>query len=215
MHPSKDTTLYLIRHGETIWNRELRFQGHRDSPLTEKGRRQARALGRRMRQMAFDELYASDLGRALETAGIIAGLTSHEVIPDERLRERNYGVLEGLTEPEIRVRHPDVLDLLRDRNPEYVIPEGESHRRQYQRNIAFLEEMAGHKAGKRIAAVSHGGVLDSCFRHICGLDLAQVRCFTTANTGLAVLLYKNVAGMQRWLIQTWGDVGHLESHTAL
>ena len=71
------TTLMVIRHGETQWNAEHRFQGHGDSPLTEAGRKQVSALGRRMEQMRFDHLISSDLGRTQETAAIIADYTGH------------------------------------------------------------------------------------------------------------------------------------------
>ena len=83
------TTLLIIRHGETVWNAEHRFQGHGDSPLTETGRNQVAALGRRMKAINFDALVSSDLGRTRQTASIIADFTGHAVQFDNRLRERN------------------------------------------------------------------------------------------------------------------------------
>src|SRR5688572_19962610 len=91
------TQLILIRHGETLWNTQHRMQGHADSPLTEDGLRQARQLAQRLTQIEFKALYSSDSGRALETARIVAAATGHEIIVDSRLRERNFGVFEGLT----------------------------------------------------------------------------------------------------------------------
>jgi len=88
-------TLLAIRHGETVLNIEQRYQGHSDSPLTETGRNQVSALGRRMAKMEFDTLISSDLGRTQETASIIAGYTGHAVETDSRLRERNYGIFYG------------------------------------------------------------------------------------------------------------------------
>ena len=102
------TRLLVVRHGETVWNKQLRFQGHGDSHLTESGRAQARALGQRLKNIPFDELIASDLGRTKETAALIAAATGHEIQTDSRLRERNYGVLEGLTFSEIKSRYPEV-----------------------------------------------------------------------------------------------------------
>lgn len=209
MQNSDFLTLYLIRHGETVWNQELRFQGHGDSPLTATGRVQAEALGRRMQAMQFEEMYASDLGRARETAGIIASFTGHEIQCDDRLRERHYGVMEGLTENDINTRCPEVLAKLRNLNPDYQIPEGESHRQHYQRNIDFLEDLAAHKTGKKIVAVAHGGVLDSCFRYVCGLSLDQPRCFMAANAGFCELEWGYFYGARRWVINVWGDVSHL------
>ncbi|MEX1350284.1 MAG: histidine phosphatase family protein, partial [Desulfobacterales bacterium] len=142
-----NTTLLAIRHGETVWNEENRFQGHGDSPLTETGRNQVAALGRRMQKIRFDSLISSDLGRTRETASIIADFTGHSVEVDSRLRERNYGVLEGLTVPEIKARHSAVLDQLKSDDPDYIIPEGESHRQHYQRNVAFIEELIVRRSG--------------------------------------------------------------------
>ena len=77
MPSQSNTTLLAIRHGETVWNEENRFQGHGDSPLTETGRNQVAALGRRMEKIRFDALISSDLGRARETASIISDFTNH------------------------------------------------------------------------------------------------------------------------------------------
>ncbi len=203
------TTLLAIRHGETEWNAAERYQGHEDSPLTDTGRNQAAALGRRLEDVAFDMLISSDLGRAKETASIIAGYTGHRLATDHRLRERNYGVLEGLTFPEIMTRHAAVLEQFNTDDPDYVIPGGESHRAHYLRNVSFLEELIARETGKTVAMVAHGGVLDSIFRYVSGLPLDHPRCFTVANTSLSRLSHGAFYGTTRWVIETWGDVGHL------
>lgn len=204
------TTLLVIRHGETVWNMEERFQGHGDSPLTEKGRSQARALGSRLRNAVFDNFFCSDLGRAQETAELIAGYTGHPIQTDYRLRERNYGVLEGLTVPEIKRRHSSVFEQLKTDDPDYVIPSGESHRQLYQRNIDFFEALLAEKPGTTSALVVHGGVLDSIFRYVARLPLDRPRCFITTNAGLSVVSQGIFYGTPRWVIETWGDVGHLQ-----
>jgi hypothetical protein len=109
MKTQQKTTLLAIRHGETRWNAEERYQGHGDSPLTETGRNQVKALGLRMKAFQFNSLIGSDLGRAQETATIIAHYTGHTVETDSRIRERNYGVLEGLTVPEIKSKYSEIL----------------------------------------------------------------------------------------------------------
>lgn len=204
------TTLLVIRHGETVWNVQERFQGHGDSPLTETGRRQVLALGRRMRRMNFDALISSDLGRARETAEIIAGQTGHPVATDSRLRERNFGMLEGLTFDEIAENHGLVLERLYADEPDYVVPGGESHRQHYARNIGFVEEWMGKNAGATAAIVVHGGVLDSLFRYTASLPLTRPRCYATTNASLSIFSHGVFYGTLRWVIRTWGDVGHLE-----
>jgi probable phosphoglycerate mutase len=203
------TTLLIIRHGETVWNAERRFQGHGDSALTEAGRSQVAALGRRMREIDFDTLVSSDLGRTQQTASIIADFTGHAVAYDRRLRERNYGVLEGLTLEEIKARHREVFDQLKRGNPDYIPPGGESHRQHYLRNAAFFEELLSGNWGTRVAAIAHGGVLDSIFRHVSGLPLDQPRCFVTANASLTVVSHGHYYGTTRWVIETWCETGHL------
>lgn len=204
-------TLLVIRHGETVWNAQQRYQGHGDSPLTEKGRNQAEALARRMRRIHFDTLISSDLGRAIETARIIAHHTGHDFSIDSRLRERNFGVLEGLTAEEINGRFPQVYDKLHANDPDYVIPEGESLRQHYGRNIQFIEACTAENAGKTIALVSHGGVLDNFLRHVASLPLDHPRCFAAANTSLNIFSHGLFYDTRRWNIETWGDVSHLEA----
>ena len=209
MSTQPKTTLLIIRHGETVWNAEHRFQGHGDSPLTEIGRNQVAALGRRMEAINFDALISSDLGRTRETASIIAGFTGHAVQLDGRLRERNFGILEGLTVPQIREKHSGAYDRFNADDPDYIIPGGESHRQHYQRNVAFFEELLTGKMGSNVAAIAHGGVLDSLFRYIAGLPLDQPRCYTTTNASLTIACHGNFYGTTRWVIETWCDAGHL------
>ena len=126
MAESDTTTFILIRHGETEWNIQNRVQGHGDSPLTPKGREQTRALGQRLQHTPMDAVFASDLGRTQETAAIISGFSGHAVRFDARLRERNYGVLEGLNISDIEGRYPAIWKRFSAHDPDFVIPEGES-----------------------------------------------------------------------------------------
>ena len=210
MPTEPEITLLAIRHGETVLNVKKRYQGHADSPLTETGRNQVSALGRRMAKMEFDTLISSDLGRAQQTASIIADYTGHSVKTDSRLRERNYGVLEGLTVPEINARHSEVLKRLDANDPDYIIPEGESHRQHYQRNVAVFDELLNRQSGGRVTMVVHGGVLESLFRYVAHLPLDQPRCFITANASLTTITHGIFYGTVRWVIETWCDTGHIE-----
>ncbi|CAB1059569.1 Phosphoglycerate mutase (EC [Olavius sp. associated proteobacterium Delta 1] len=204
------TTLLIIRHGETVWNAEHRFQGHGDSPLTEIGRNQVAAIGRRLKAINFDTLISSDLGRTQETASIITDITGHDVELDRRLRERNYGVFEGLTVPQIREKHSEVYDQFNTDDPEYILPGGESHRQHFRRNVAFFEELLTERFGTKVAVVAHGGVLDSIFRYVAGLPLEQPRCFITTNASLTIVCHGNFYGTTRWVVETWCDAGHLK-----
>ena len=109
--------LFIARHGETVWNREGRIQGHTDVGLSERGVEQARLLGRRLGNMAIDAAYASDLSRASDTATI--ALEGREVPfhPTFSLREYHKGAFEGLTEAELRTRYPSEYPRLRGQGP--------------------------------------------------------------------------------------------------
>ena len=207
-HPK--LTLLAIRHGETELNVAKRYQGHSDSPLTETGRKQVSSLGRRLEKMKFDTLISSDLGRTQETATIISECTGHSIKTDSRLRERNYGVLEGLTVSDIKADHSEVLERLDANDPDYIIPDGESLRQHYQRNVAVFEELQSGISDGRVALVVHGGVLDSLFRYVARLPLDQPRCFITPNASLTIITHGIFYSTLRWVIETWGDTGHLE-----
>jgi probable phosphoglycerate mutase len=201
------TRLIVVRHGQTIWNTEGKFQGHLDSQLTPDGISQARGLARRLQKQRFGALYSSDLGRATETARIIAAATGHGVVLDARLRERNLGVFQGLRGEEIEATYPEAHELHRQRDPDYVVPAGESLSQQVERNVACFEELAHKHSGDSIVIVTHGGVLSGLFRHVLSIPLAAPRRFDFPNSGLNVFTYRKGT----WTLSTWGDVSHLEN----
>lgn len=199
------TELILIRHGETLWNQQGRMQGQQDSPLTELGLHQARQLARRLRQVAFTTLYSSDLGRAQQTAHCIAEETGHDIIADRNLRERNFGIFEGLTNSEIRTRHPEHHEPFEKRIPDYAMPGGESATQFSTRCVGCLEAIAQRHAGERLVVVTHGLVLDALYRAACKMTLEAPRGFPMLNCSLNTFRY-DPAG---WLPVSMGDVAHL------
>jgi probable phosphoglycerate mutase len=190
------TTLYIARHGETEWNLAGRLQGHRDSPLTVKGRQQAAALAAALNNRQITRVYSSDLGRAVQTARAVAEHLGVELMLDERLRERSYGNLEGKPRSE--------LDLFR-LNPDDVVPDGESFRQAYERSVACLEELAGQHCNSAFAVISHGGIVHGAFHRALGLPLNHPRHFSLNNASLNKISI--IDGT--WKLDTWGDVSHL------
>jgi len=193
-----------IRHAETEWNIEGRHQGHHDAPLSERGENQAFALAKRMRSFHFNHLYSSDLGRTLKTAEKIKSQTGHHIHTDSRLREGNLGIFEGLTPAQAKRQYPREYDRYL-MSPEYVIPDGESVKQRFDRNVACFEALASNHPGQTLAVVSHGGVLDSLFRYVLLLPLNVPRRFSYKNTSIAVVTHENSA----WQLESWGDVSHL------
>ena len=133
-------TIYLIRHGQTEWNLEKRLQGSKDSPLTERGRRQAEAVSSSLKGDPPALLFASPLGRAKKTAEILAKGYGMTVTVDGRLVELSAGLAEGLTFSDIDARWPD-LRARRDRDKWHVPwPDGECYRDVDARLAAFVNE---------------------------------------------------------------------------
>jgi probable phosphoglycerate mutase len=180
-------------------------QGHLDSPLTERGVAQAKALAERLAQEEFGGLYSSDLGRAVQTAALIAAVTGHAVVTDVRLRERNLGVFQGLGREEIERRFPEEYRLHRSLGPDYVIPSGESVIQQVERNLGCLAEIAERHGSQTVVVVTHGGVLSGLFRHTFSIPFGAPRRFQFMNASLNVFNYED----GDWFLQTWGDVSHL------
>jgi 2,3-bisphosphoglycerate-dependent phosphoglycerate mutase len=199
------TQVIIVRHGQTLWNLQLIRQGHLDSPLTERGIAQAKALGERLARETFSALYSSDLGRAVQTAQMIAAATGHEIVTDERLRERHLGIFQGLDGNEIREKYPEEYRLHRTLRSTYVIPGGESVEQQVARNVDFLNETALKHLGETIVVVTHGGVLSGLFRHTFSIPYDAPRRFEFTNAGLNVFNYEE----GNWFLQTWGDISHL------
>lgn len=208
---SAATGFILVRHAETVWNREGRIQGHLDSPLNSQGVAQAGMLAQRLQRESFDALVSSDLGRARSTAEIIGARTAHSVVVDARLRERHYGIFQGLTRAEAEAAYPQAYAAYRDEGVGDAIPRGESTQACFARNLACLTELAARHAGACVVVVAHGGVLDGLHRHVMRLPHSGTRAFTIVNGGLN--WFAHVDG--EWRLDRWGDEGHLVAGAAL
>lgn len=205
------TEFILIRHGETDWNAEHRIQGQLDVPLNEVGRAQADAIGLRFRDETIDVLVSSDLSRAMQTMQPIADACSLQVLSDSRLRERNLGVLEGLFYEEAQRKMPQVLDVFRSRQIDTPLDGGESLRAFAGRVVAALTALAETHKGKRIVAVTHGGVLDAAHRHADGTPLDAPRGFPIHNTSVSTF-HVDSSGFH---LVDQADLSHLPAHMAM
>jgi len=155
------TRIYLIRHGETDWNRDEICMGQMDVPLNERGRRQALLTAERLASEQIDAVYTSDLSRALETARPIA--ERHDLIPIARrdLRELDYGCWQGLKSAEIRRRFPEASagGPQGEDDLSFQPAGGESRTRLYERAVRAFEEILRHHPDETVIIVTHGGVI--------------------------------------------------------
>jgi len=202
----RSTQFILIRHGQTIWNFEGRLQGHLDSPLTELGLLQTERIADRLASQPHHAIYSSDLQRTSQAAKLIAEKTGNSVVMDKRLRERNYGILEGLTRTEMKEKYPKEFSLLQSGEPDYAIPEGETESNFFKRCVACLEDLAQRHTGQTILVVTHLGVLNCLFRHVLGIPLDAPRRFKALEGSLNSIYFKRGV----WVLETWGDVSHLK-----
>ena len=199
------TRFIVVRHGETQWNIESRIQGHTDSPLTATGRAQAEAIAARLAKETFDVLVSSDLGRAMHTAQAIARCCNHQVIADPRLRERSFGEGEGLTYGEVDYHWPEAFSRVRETDPDFVIPGGESRRQFHERIRDAFIALAREHDGRRVCVVCHGGVLAALYRLIHDIPVAKPHAIPIANASYNALAFEADA----WSVEAWGDVAHL------
>ncbi len=207
MNPMID--LWLVRHGETDWNRELRFQGHLDAPLNALGQQQALRLGAHLAAQVPSPLLASDLLRTRQTAEPLAGQWQTRTLPETLWREQAFGVIEGLTLQEVHERHPEIVQGWRSLDPDFA-PEGGESRRQFHARVMqavlALVERSRRQGWLSPVVVSHGGVLDMIYRSATGQPLAGPRECPIPNAGLNHVRTDGV----RFEIVRWAQTDHLQ-----
>jgi len=203
------TEIWFIRHGETDWNRQRRLQGWQDTELNAAGRAQAGQLAARLIEAAgqepFAALYSSDLQRAHATARPVAEQLGLELRVEPGIRERRFGVLEGLELARIDELAPEAAAAWKSRDPGRALEGGEALGQFRLRVVAAVEALAARHAGRRILAFTHGGVLDIVWREAQGVPLDAPRQAPLLNAGINRIA---VAAGQ-WSLLDWGDVAHV------
>jgi broad specificity phosphatase PhoE len=167
------TTLLLARHGETDWNRDRRWQGHADRPLTDRGRAQATALAERLADIALDAVYSSDLRRARETAEAVAWAQGLDVVALPELREVNVGSWQGLSRDEAEAQFPEGFRRWLAGGTGW--DDGETYAEMSTRVLAAVDRVASDHEGGRILIVSHGGPIRAIHGAALGMDVEDYR----------------------------------------
>jgi probable phosphoglycerate mutase len=200
------TKICIVRHGETAWNAEKRIQGHIDIALDPLGLAQAEAAARWLSGHSVAALYSSDLQRAQQTAGCLGSTLGLTPVLLPAVRERRYGLFEGLTYAEARARHPAHYHAFEMREPDFALPEGgESLRQLYARVTACLGELVARHPGQTVILVTHGGVLDIINRFVRGNPLDRPRDFLIPNAGISWIVHAE----GQWALELWGETSHL------
>jgi probable phosphoglycerate mutase len=200
------TRILAIRHGQTAWNAERRVQGQLDLPLDDTGLQQAQRLKLALAEESIAAIYSSDLGRAVQTAQPLAQSKNLPVRLDPALRERGFGLFQGMTFEEVDGRWPDQAIRWRRRDPDFGPAGGERLIDFHARCVAAVWRLAEAHAGQTIVVVAHGGVMDSLYRAAVAVDVAAARTWKLDNAAVNRLLWSP----QGLSMVGWNDRSHLE-----
>jgi len=208
MEPAKKrATLILVRHGETEWNLDGRIQGHSDSPLTARGSQQGRQAAERLAGMNISAVYASDLGRALDTGELIAAPHGLEVRTMLGLRERCYGAFEGKTAEEIRASDPDGFERWLSDRQRLAPPGGETQAELAGRVMRALHEIAGAHLGETVAVATHGGPIKSALFAVLDIPVDSWDRAWVSNGSVTVLC----GTREEFKVASFNDTSHFEA----
>jgi len=202
--------IYFVRHGETEWNLKGMLQGKKNSPLTEKGRSQAAKLGEALKDVVFDGLYSSPMGRASLTAEIIRGERDQALYTIPALKEMSFGDMEGLTKKKFERLHPEQYKNLWEDALSYDPSafDGETFEEVDARVMEGLDHLVkSHPQGGKILVVSHGMTLKNIFMHVWGHGLDKYwEDPVPQNTSLTIVSYSK----GEYKMEDFSNTSHLD-----
>jgi alpha-ribazole phosphatase/probable phosphoglycerate mutase len=198
--------IYLVRHGETEWNALMKYQGQTDIPLSDRGRRQAELIGKRLAGEKIQGIYASDLVRAYETATIIS--THHDLRVDtvRDLRELDFGAWEGLTQKELKATFANEIRQWWENPLSNRIPGGESLNEMVERSVRVIKNLVVKHAGGNVVVVTHGGVIRSIVISVLEMDLNKYWRFRLDNACLNII---DFPVWEKGILVLFNDCAHL------
>ena len=202
--------IYFVRHGQTIWNVEKRFQGLSDSPLTELGITQAKLLGEKLKDIKFDKFYSTSLKRANDTANYIKGNRKQEVEIFDDFVEISMGDMEGIQQEDFKKLYPEQVKNFFFNQLEYNPSsfKGESFLEVRERVAKGLEKFIKlNQDYERVLVVSHGATLKTLLHYISGKDISTLSDEAIPkNTSYTIVKYEN----GKFEIIDFSNTSHLE-----
>jgi broad specificity phosphatase PhoE len=198
--------MYLVRHGESVWNVQRRVQGNSmRNALSKKGKRQSRLLGEKLRSMEFDSVYCSNVERAVETAGIALGDSATPNYMEE-LREVSFGNWEGRLINEIKKDEPGELEKWFHKPASVSIKGAEDLFSFRERVVGAFEKIVRGGNGGDILVISHGGVICVYLTHLLGMSLDDMWAFSLPNASITLIVLD-----YRPRLRLFGDTSHLDA----
>ncbi|WP_338450779.1 histidine phosphatase family protein [Niallia oryzisoli] len=199
--------LYIVRHGETEWNKVQRIQGRLNSNLTDKGRHYAGLLGEKLKDTEFTGIISSPSERALETAQLIRGTRTTPIKTDERIMEMHLGHWQGLTTKEIKEQYPEEYDSYMNQPDIYLNGDGESFTDMLNRANEFLRELKNSEMTGNLLIVTHGLFIKILYLIFKGIELKDLWTESTVN-GTSLSIVKLEHG--RFELMVEGDMSHVK-----
>ena len=200
------TSIYLVRHGQTAWNREEIFRGRTDIPLDETGLKQAELAGEYLKEVAIEAIYSSPLSRALETAEKIARFHNLKVQPLEGIIDMSFGNWEGHAHQEIKKNDSETYRRWREEPHLVRLSGGESLDDVRVRSMAALEEVIRKHPGKALIIVSHRVVNKVLICGILGLDNSHFWQISQDPTAINLIQYRN----GKYILSLMNETCHLK-----
>lgn len=199
------TRVIFVRHGQTVWNVELKYQGHADIALTDLGLSQAQKVAARLAGEKIAAVYASDLSRAYQTAERIAEHHQLNVVAVPEFREINFGEWEGLNYTKIHDKWPEIMGLMFTKPDEIKIPGGETFRELKERAQTGLARLIASHDQETIVVVSHGGTIRTILCAALDIHLNRVWNIQQDNTAVNIIEYHG----NRTIVSLVNDTHHL------
>ncbi|MDH7481591.1 MAG: alpha-ribazole phosphatase [Armatimonadota bacterium] len=199
--------IILVRHGETIYNLERRYQGHTDAELTELGKKQALRTAERLSREDITAIYSSDLIRASETARIIAKYHNLPVQTDMRLRECAFGDWEGLTVDEIKERYPELYANYQRDSVQHRAPNGERLESLLERVSSVVNRIVKKHLNETVVLVGHGGTIHAFICYALDAPLYAFRKIRLDNCGITIF---SRLPNGKWFLEVLNETCHLE-----
>lgn len=201
------TKIVLIRHGQTAWNVEGRFQGQSDTELMPEGVEQAKILAANFPLPKIDAIYCSDLSRTRCTAQPIADRFNLPLHPVKELREMSFGLWEGVLFDDINKRWPNAMQKFFDNPQSVAIPEGENFQQVQDRAMRAIKRVIKENAGGSVAVIAHGAVNRAILAYAVHIPFEYVWAVGQSNTAYNILSYDDE--YKKFYVQTINNTSHL------
>ncbi len=203
------TRLFLVRHGETEWNKASKVQGSMDTELSDLGLKQAELLAKRLETEDIEVVYSSSLKRALRTAEIAARYNRCNVVKSEEYHEIRLGPWEGLTINEIKEKYSEHFRTYREDPANFKLPGAETFLDLTARTYNAINEIVRENKGRNILLVSHGTAIKAAIIRILGIDIVNYSKFKIDNASISIIGFPEDLP-ERPVVFCLNDTNHLK-----